>query len=73
MDGMLTLTFGCPIQKREAAKPAGRKDQAGVDIPVWKVSKVCEDHPTLDRRVRRALNMAIDRWGGSQGLCLEIL
>jgi ABC-type transport system substrate-binding protein len=66
-NGMLTLTFGCSIQKREAAKPAGRKDQAGVDIPTWKVSKVCEDHPTLDRRVRRALNMAIDKRSLSSG------
>ena len=66
-NGMLTLTFGCSIQKREAAKPAGRKDQAGVDIPKWKVSKVCEDHPTLDRRVRRALNMAIDKRALSAG------
>ncbi len=66
-NGMLTLTFGCPIQHREAAKPSGRKDQAGVDIPTWKVAKVCKDHPTLDKRVRRALNLAIDKRSLSKG------
>ena len=66
-NGMLVLTFGCPIQKREAVKPAGRKDQGGVDVPQWKVSKVCNDHPTLDRRVRRALNLAIDKRSLSAG------
>lgn len=66
-NGMLVLTFGCPIQKREAAKPAGRKDQGGVDIPQWKLAEVCKDHPTLDKRVRRALNLAIDKRALSQG------
>ncbi len=66
-NGMLVLTFGCPIQHREAAKPAGRKDQAGVDIPKWEVSEVCKNHPTLDRRVRRALNLAIDKRALSKG------
>ncbi len=66
-NGMLTMTFGCPIQAREAAKPAGRKDQAGVDIAVWKVAAVCKDHPTLDKRVRRALNLAIDKKALSAG------
>ena len=66
-NGMLVLTFGCPLQHREAAKPAGRKDQAGVDIPTWKVAKVCKDHPTLDKRVRRALNLAIDKKSLSKG------
>ncbi len=66
-NGMLALTFGCPIQAREAAKPAGRKDQAGVDIPQWKVAEVCKDHPTLDKRVRRALNLAIDKKALSKG------
>ncbi len=66
-NGMLALTFGCPIQVRESAKPSGRVDQAGVKIPQWSVSKVCVDHPTLDRRVRRALNLAIDKRALSQG------
>ncbi len=66
-NGMLTMTFGCPIQHREAAKAAGRKDQAGVDIPQWKVAEVCKDHPTLDKRVRRALNLAIDKRALSAG------
>ena len=66
-NGMLTMTFGCPIQHREAAKPAGRKDQAGVEIPEWKVAEICKDHPTLDKRVRRALNLAIDKRALSKG------
>ncbi|ETX05651.1 MAG: hypothetical protein ETSY2_21715 [Candidatus Entotheonella gemina] len=66
-NGMLVMTFGCPIQHREAAKPEGRKDQAGVNIPKWGVSEVCKDHPTLDRRVRRALNLAIDKKAMSEG------
>ncbi len=66
-NGMLALTFGCPIQHREAAKPSGRKDQAGVKIPSWTVSDVCKDHPTLDKRVRQALNLAIDKPALSKG------
>jgi ABC-type transport system substrate-binding protein len=66
-NGLLALTFGCPLQVREAAKAAGRKDQAGVDIPQWTVSEVCKNHPTLDQRVRRALNMAIDKKALSKG------
>jgi ABC-type transport system substrate-binding protein len=66
-NGMLALTFGCPIQHREAAKPSGRKDQAGVDIPKWEVAAICKDHPTLDKRVRRALNLAIDKRALSAG------
>ena len=31
------------------------------------MSKVCKDHPTLDKRVRRALNLAIDKAALSQG------
>jgi peptide/nickel transport system substrate-binding protein len=38
-----------------------------VTIPQWKVSAVCENHPTLDRRVRRALNLAIDKRALSKG------
>jgi len=60
-NGMLVLTFGCPIQHREAAKPPDRVNQAGVNIPPWSVSEVCKEHPTLDQRVRRALNLAIDK------------
>jgi ABC-type transport system substrate-binding protein len=66
-NGMLALTFGCPIQIREAAKPEGRTDQAEVKIPKWSVSKVCKNHPTLDKRVRRALNLAIDKGSLSTG------
>ena len=66
-NGLLALTFGCPLQIREAAKAAGRKDQAGVEIPQWTVSEVCKDHPTLDRRVRQALNLAIDKRALSTG------
>ena len=66
-NGMLALTFGCPIQIREAAKPEGRVDQAGVKIPKWTVAEICKDHPTLDKRVRRALNLAIDKRALSQG------
>ena len=66
-NGMLTMTFGCPIHLREAAKPAGRQDEGGVDIPEWTTPDVCEDHPTLDARVRRALNLAIDKAAVSAG------
>ena len=66
-NGMLTMTFGCPLHLREAAKPAGRVDQGGVDIPEWTTPNVCVDHPTLDTKVRRALNMAIDKAAVSAG------
>lgn len=66
-NGMLTMTFGCPLHLREAAKPTGRKDQGGVDIPEWTTPDVCNDHPTLDTKVRRALNMAIDKAAVSAG------
>ena len=66
-NGMLTMTFGCPIHLREAAKPAGRQDEGGVDIPEWTTPDVCVDHPTLDARVRRALNLAIDKAAVSSG------
>ena len=66
-NGMLALTFGCPLHVREAGKPAGRKDQGGVDIPEWTTPDVCIDNPTLDRKVRRALNMAIDKAAVSAG------
>ena len=66
-NGMLTMTFGCPIHLREAAKPAGRMDEGGVEIPEWTTPDVCVDHPTLDARVRRALNLAIDKAAVSAG------
>jgi ABC-type transport system substrate-binding protein len=66
-NGMLVLTFGCALQTREAAKPPGRVDEAGVHIPEWTVSEVCKNHPTLDARVRRALNLAIDKKALSKG------
>ena len=66
-NGMLAMTFGCPIHLREAAKPAGRQDEGGVDIPEWTTPDVCIDHPTLDARVRRALNLAIDKAAVSAG------
>ncbi len=66
-NGMLVMTFGCPIQHREAAKPPGRMSKGGVKVAQWSVSKVCKDHPTLDRRVRRALNLAIDKRALTQG------
>ncbi len=66
-NGLLALTFGCPLQIREAARPPDRLDRAGVSIPQWTVSEVCKDHPTLDQRVRRALNLAIDKQALSKG------
>lgn len=60
-NGLLALTFGCPLQVREAAKAPGRKDKGGVDIPQWTVPEACQDSPTLKREVRRALNLAIDK------------
>ena len=66
-NGMLALTFGCPIHGREAGKPAGRVDEGGVNIPEWTTPDVCVDHPTLDVRVRRALNLAIDKAAVSSG------
>jgi peptide/nickel transport system substrate-binding protein len=66
-NGMLVMTFGCPIQHREAAKPSDRLNEAGVKIAAWSVSEVCKDHPTLDRRVRRALNLAIDKHALAKG------
>lgn len=66
-NGSLMLTFGCPLQVREAAKAPGRKDKAGVDIPQWTVPAVCQDSPTLKREVRRALNLAIDKKAVSAG------
>ncbi|PON15208.1 hypothetical protein C2W62_25020 [Candidatus Entotheonella serta] len=66
-NGMLVMTFGCPIQHREAAKPPGRVNEAGVNIAQWSVSEMCKDHPTLDRRVRRALNLAIDKRALTKG------
>jgi hypothetical protein len=53
-NGLLALTFGCPLQLREAAQPPDRVDRAGVPIPQWTVSEVCKEHPTLDQRVRGA-------------------
>ena len=66
-NGMLTMTFGCPIHLREAARPPGRQDEGGVDIPEWTTPDVCVDHPTLDANVRRALNLAIDKAAVSAG------
>ena len=66
-NGMLVMTFGCPIQHREAAKPPGRVNEAGVEIAQWSVSEVCQEHPTLDPRVRRALNLAIDKRALTKG------
>ncbi len=66
-NGMLTMTFGCPLHLREAGKPAGRVDQGGVNIPEWTTPEVCVDHPTLDVNVRRALNLAIDKAAISAG------
>ena len=66
-NGMLAMTFGCPIHLREAARPAGRLDEGGVEIPDWTTPDVCVDHPTLDAKVRRALNLAIDKAAVSAG------
>ncbi len=66
-NGMLVMTFGCAIQHREAAKPLGRVTEAGVKVAQWSVSEVCKDHPTLDKRVRRALNLAIDKRALTKG------
>lgn len=66
-NGLLAMTFGCPIHLREAAKPAGRQDEGGVDIPEWTAPDICIDHPTLDADVRRALNLAIDKAAVSAG------
>jgi ABC-type transport system substrate-binding protein len=66
-NGMLAMTFGCPIHLREAAKSAGRTDEGGVEIPEWTTPGVCVDHPTLDANVRRALNLAIDKAAVSAG------
>ena len=66
-NGMLSLTFGCPLHLREAAKPAGRVDEGGVSIPEWTTPGVCVDHPTLNPQVRRALNLAIDKASVSTG------
>lgn len=66
-NGMLAMTFGCPIHLREAARPAGRVDEGGVNIPEWTTPDVCVDHPTLDVQVRRALNLAIDKAAVSAG------
>ena len=66
-NGMLAMTFGCPIHLREAARPAGRQDEGGVNIPEWSTPDVCVDHPTLDASVRQALNLAIDKAAVSAG------
>ena len=66
-NGMLAMTFGCPIHLREAARPPGRQDEGGVNIPEWTTPDVCVDHPTLDARVRRALNLAVDKAAVSAG------
>ena len=66
-NGMLTMTFGCSLHFREGAKLAGRIDEGGVEIPEWTTPEVCIDHPTLDARVRRALNLAIDKAAVSAG------
>ena len=66
-NGMLTMTFGCPIHLREAAKEAGRMDEGGVEIPEWTTPDVCVDHPTLDANVRRALNLGLDKAAVSAG------
>jgi ABC-type transport system substrate-binding protein len=66
-NGMLVMTFGGPLHMRESTKPPGRVDQAGVAIPQLTRAEVCKDHPTLDPRVRRALNLAIDKRALSKG------
>ena len=66
-NGMLAMTFGCPLHLREADKPTDRQDEGGVNIPEWTTPDVCVDHPTLDARVRRALNLAIDKAAVSAG------
>ena len=66
-NGMLAMTFGCPLHLREADKPAGRMDEGGVEIPEWSTPDVCVDHPTLDARVRRALNLAVNKEAVSAG------
>jgi len=59
--GHLQMTFILPLLERESQLPEGRVDAGGLDIKQYEFPEEYRGDPTLDVRVREALNLAIDK------------
>ena len=59
--GHLQMTFILPLLERESALPEGLKDEGGLEIRHYDFPEQYRGDPTLDVRVREALNLAIDK------------
>ena len=68
-NGMLGMTFSLPHRMRNTAEkwPEGSADEGGVPIKPYTFPDGFANDPTLDVRVRRALNLAIDKVAISEG------
>ena len=66
-NGMLVLDFNLPYRLRQSKYPEGRVDKLGVKINHFPFPEGFEKDPTLDSRVRQALNLAIDKRAISKG------
>lgn len=66
-NGMLVMTFNLPYRQRVSKIPAGTVDKGGVEINVKPFPEGFEKDPTMDTRVREALNLAIDKRAISKG------
>ena len=68
-NGMLAMNFALPHRKRNTIEkwPEGSKDAGGVPIVPYTFKPEWENDPTMDSRVREALNLAIDKRAISEG------
>ena len=68
-NGMLGMTFALPHRQKNTVErwPEGSVDAGGVPIKAYTFPDGYENDPTLDVRVRRALNLAIDKVAISEG------
>ncbi len=68
-NGMLGMTFALPHRMKNTVEkwPEGSVDEGGVVIKPYTFPDGFENDPTLDVRVRRALNLAIDKVAISEG------
>ncbi len=68
-NGLLGMTFSLPHRQRNTVEkwPEGSVDAGGVPIKPYTFPKGFENDPTLDVRVREALNLAIDKVAISEG------